>query len=461
MNKTNTVLIVDDQMDIRMSAAIVLNNHGFETLEACSPEQALEMVSSYTIDLILLDMNFSMDTTSGQEGLNFLSVLKQRKLSMPVVAMTGWASIDVAVQSMQLGACDFIEKPWQNNRLISIVTQQLASAQLNKENQRYSENEQNHTSVDFIVTDGLSDLLKKATMAARSDANILVTGENGTGKSLLAQFIHQQSERGRQRFVSVNMGAIPETLFESELFGHKKGAFTDAKESRLGRFDIASDGTLFLDEIGCLPTGLQAKMLRVLETGEYEVLGSSQTQHTNARIISATNADLDHLINEQGFRKDLFFRLNTIELKIPPLRERSQDIIALAEHFLEKHGKRYQRISMSFTSCAYQAMQSHQWLGNIRELSHCIERAVILTEVKELTAYHLALSDSQYSGSQNNGLEPPLQTLEQAEHQTIVTALKHFKGNVITTAEYFNMSKSALYRRLEKFAIDPQKVKAQ
>jgi len=399
-------------------------------------------------------MNFSFDTTSGQEGLSFLKKLKDDNIQIPIVIMTGWASIEIAVQTMQLGANDFIEKPWKNTRLVSIVKQQLNSAQLNQENQRFTALNRAEKNESFVKSPQMLTLLDKAKRAAISGANILITGENGTGKSLLAQYIHEHSAQATERFVSVNMGAIPESLFESELFGHKKGAFTDAKENRLGRFDIASNGTLFLDEIGTLPHNLQAKILRVLETGEYEVLGSSQTQQTNARIISATNANLEQLIAKDNFRRDLLFRLNTIELHIPPLRERAEDILVLAEYLLNKHSQKYRRESMSLTTDAQAEILKHPWLGNVRELSHAIERAVIMSEQSCLDVQSLGLVNR--GNVENN--EQPLMTLEESEKRTIIRAIQHFSGNVIAAGEYLSLSKSAIYRRLEKFDVDPKKL---
>ena len=457
----NKVLIVDDQLDVRMSASIALSNHGFSCIEADSPLQAMQIVTSEKVDLILLDMNYSSDTTSGQEGLTYLQQLQSKNISIPVVVMTAWASIDIAVQAMQLNAVDFIEKPWKNTRLVAIVKQQIDSAKLHKENARYSALSRPSSKQEYFAKSPVMlELLAKAKRAAQTDANILLTGENGTGKSLLANYIHEHSSRADNRFVSVNMGAIPESLFESELFGHKKGAFTDAKENRLGRFDIASDGTLFLDEIGTLGGNLQSKVLRVLETGEYEIVGSSQTEKTNARIISATNANLEKMIADEQFRRDLFFRLNTIELHIPPLRERPEDITFLAEHLLDKHAAKYNRSGMTLSSAAHVAILQHPWVGNVRELSHSIERAVIMSEHQVLDVNALSLNGN----ISNHGTSPqqnwPLMTLEESEKRALITAIKHFQGNVIEAGDYLGMSKSAIYRRLEKFDIDPKNLES-
>lgn len=457
----NKVLIVDDQLDVRMSASIALSNHGFSCIEADSPLQAMQIVTSEKVDLILLDMNYSSDTTSGQEGLTFLQQLQRKNISIPVVVMTAWASIDIAVQAMQLNAVDFIEKPWKNTRLVAIVKQQIDSAKLHKENARYSALSRPSSKQEYFAKSPVMlELLAKAKRAAQTDANILLTGENGTGKSLLANYIHEHSSRADNRFVSVNMGAIPESLFESELFGHKKGAFTDAKENRLGRFDIASDGTLFLDEIGTLGGNLQSKVLRVLETGEYEIVGSSQTEKTNARIISATNANLEKMIADEQFRRDLFFRLNTIELHIPPLRERPEDITLLAEHLLDKHAAKYNRSGMTLSSAAHAAILQHPWVGNVRELSHSIERAVIMSEHQVLDVNALSLNGNISNHGTNPQQNWPLMTLEESEKRALITAIKHFQGNVIEAGDYLGMSKSAIYRRLEKFAIDPKNLES-
>lgn len=459
-----TILIVDDQADVRMSAAIVLLNHGFETLEAESPLQAIELIKSQPVDLMLLDMNFSLDTTSGEEGLNCLKTLSQQQLMLPVVVMTGWASIELAVEAMQLGAGDFIEKPWANQRLINIIRAQLNSAELASENRRLragikagqasvQKKGSSDQTCQFIGdSPAMVSLREKARRAALADAPILITGENGTGKSLLAEYIHQSSQRSDEALISVNMGAIPESLFESELFGHKKGAFTDAKEDRLGRFEVAKGGSLFLDEVGNIPLNQQAKLLRVLESHQFEAVGSSRTQHADVRVIAATNADIALAIDEGHFRRDLYFRLNTLELHIPPLRERPEDIPLLTEHLLQHHRSKYSRPKLSLTSKAQKALKSYRWPGNIRELSHVLERAVILSDTDNIDVDNLMLSHSQ--GEPRQSGEIPLMTLEEAEAMAIKKALSVYQGQVLDAASYLGLSKSAMYRRLEKFNID-------
>lgn len=453
------ILVIDDQADVRLAATVALQQLGLHCLEAEGPEHALELLKSEHISLILLDMNYKLDTTSGEEGLRFLKQLNQLGSTIPVIVMTAWASIDVAVKAMQLGAVDFVEKPWNNLRLTAVVQQQLKLKQSNHDNACLKALTCDTQAHYIAHSEIMQLLLAKAERAAKTDASILITGENGTGKSLLAHYIHQHSLRSDKRYVSVNVGAIAPTLFESELFGHKKGAFTDAKEDRLGRFEIAEGGTLFLDEIATLSLELQSKMLRVLESKEFEVLGSSQTKTADVRIISATNSELATAIEQGEFRRDLLFRLNTIELHIPPLRDRKDDIAPLAEHLLLVHGKKYQRANMALSVDALQALKNFSWPGNIRELSHCIERAVIMSDNNNIQANDLILDQPSCEQPNSNAEQAlPLLPLEELEKQMIQKALLQFNGNVIAAGEFLGLSKSAIYRRIDKHQLDLKEV---
>jgi len=443
------ILVVDDSPEIRLSAAFILEDQGFSVLEAENHHYAQATLAENHVDLILLDMNFSLDTTSGEEGLRFLTWLSKSNFVIPVIAMTGWSNVDLAVNAMRLGACDFVEKPWNNQRLMQIIRQQLKMTGLQVQNQKLKQQLETVTEQDFTwQSEVMIKMLRQIDSVAATDASILLTGDNGTGKSHLAQRIHQQSARTDSPFISVNMGAISESLFESEMFGHKKGAFTDAKENRIGRFELAKHGTLFLDEIANIPQSQQAKLLRVLESGEYEVLGSSQTQHADSRIISATNGDIAQLINDGAFREDLYFRLNTIELRVPSLKERFQDIVPLAKHFIAEHGKKYKREELSLTSGALKALEGYHWPGNVREMSHLMERAVLLAQGSSLGQDDLHLS----SLKQNNSL--PMMTLEQAEKILIEQALELNHNNVPKAAIMLGLTKSSMYRRLEKYGIN-------
>jgi DNA-binding NtrC family response regulator len=448
-----TVLVIDDMADVRLSANFLLSNQGYTVLEADSVLQALEVIKQEKVDLILLDMNYSSDTTSGQEGLDFLVKLTKLDITLPVIAMTGWSSIDLAVKAMQQGANDFIEKPWDNQRLLQVIKQQIQVTDLKKQNRRLLQHQQSasNESTESLVwqSKAMSTLMAEIKRIAKTDATILLTGENGTGKSSIAAYIHQLSGRSQQSLVTVNMGAIPESLFESELFGHKKGAFTDAKETRIGRFEMANEGTLFLDEIANIPLAQQAKLLRVLESSEYEMVGSSITERTNVRLISASNANFEKLIQDEKFRADLFYRLNTIEIHIPPLRERTEDIFPLAKHFVEKHASRYGQAHLTLADDVAEKLKAYDWPGNIRELSHVMERAVLFADDNIIPAQAITLKKT----SQVNEETIPLMTLEQAEQQLLMHALQKTDGLTAEAADLLGISKSAIYRRMEKYDI--------
>ena len=442
------ILVVDDSPEIRLSAAFILEDQGFTVLEAENHHYAQTALGDNNVDLILLDMNFSLDTTSGEEGLRFLTWLSKSNFVIPVIAMTGWSNVDLAVNAMRLGACDFVEKPWNNQRLVQIIRQQLKLAGLQVQNKKLKQQLESVDEQEFTWRSAVMEkLLQQIDSVAATDASILLTGDNGTGKSHLAQRIHQSSARASDTFISVNMGAISESLFESEMFGHKKGAFTDAKDNRIGRFELAKHGTLFLDEIANIPQSQQAKLLRVLESGEYEVLGSSHTQHADSRIISATNGDIAQLISDGTFREDLYFRLNTIELRVPSLKERQEDIAPLAKHFLALHGKKYKREEYTLTASALKTLEAYHWPGNVREMSHLMERAVLLAQTSSLGPEDLHLSNLKHS----NNL--PMMTLDEAEQKLIEQALVLHHNNVPKAAITLGLTKSSMYRRLEKYGI--------
>jgi DNA-binding NtrC family response regulator len=446
---TSTVLIIDDMPDVRLSAQFMLSNHGYQTIEAESPQQGFELLKQHSVDLILLDMNYAMDTTSGKEGLDFLGRLRRDGIHVPVIAMTAWASIDLAVLAMQKGAGDFIGKPWDNQRLLQVVKQQMKLSGLQRQNQNLRQHNVELQQEQLIwQSRPMVKLLGEIERLATTDATILLTGENGTGKSSIAKSIHQMSSRSTNSFVTVNMGAIPASLFESEMFGHKKGAFTDAKENRIGRFEMASGGTLFLDEIGSIPLPQQAKLLRVLESSEYEMVGSSITQKADVRLISASNADFEQLLAEGEFRPDLFYRLNTIELRVPALRERLEDIMPLARHFVANHCIRYGRPEIKIDDDVEDKLRNYGWPGNIRELSHVMERAVLLCNDKVIRAGDLQLRSLPEQTS-----AMPLMKLDQAEQQLLKMALDKANGSVVEASELLGISSSAIYRRLEKYGI--------
>ena len=451
-----TILIADDDEDIRLALELMLMTKNYKIIEASNAKEVIIQTERQKPDLVLLDMNFSRDTTSGQEGLDILKQLKQSNI--PVILMTAWGSIELAVNGLQQGACDFIEKPWQKEKLLNSIAQQLSFSRIKEEHQGYRQLLSAKPTALIKNTDGhhawicqskaMLAIEQLVTQIAPTDANVLILGENGTGKSLLAERIHQLSIRQNNPLITVNMAAIPDNLFESELFGHQKGAFTDAKQHRVGRFQLADQGTLFFDEIGSLPLTLQPKLLRVLETGQYEILGSSQTQVANVRLISATNANLTKLVGDGTFRQDLLYRLNTLVITMPALRERLDDIQPLAENFIIKFSQKYHKSQLVLSTTAINKLKHHTWPGNIRELSHVIERAVLLATAETITDQQLLLD---ITDTQNQGIK--LQPLEQAERLLIEKAMEVTSGHVIDAAKLLEISRNALYRRLEKFNI--------
>lgn len=440
-----TILVVDDKADIRLSLRFLLSNHKYHVLEADSLLQARSLLQHSDIDLILLDMNYQLDTTSGEEGLAFIKSFNSHN-NPPVIAMTAWSSVDLVVKAMQFGAVDFFAKPWDNQAVLEMVAKHIRLASI--EDDKASPKLQTLDSELQWHCEAMQTLQKQITRVAKTNATVLLLGENGTGKTSIAHYIHQASGLTGP-FVSVNVAAIPESLFESELFGHKKGAFTDAKENRVGRFEAAENGTLFLDEVGSLGLEQQAKLLRVLESNEYERVGENNTRMANCRIVCASNADFDALMENGQFRTDLYFRINPIELTIPPLRERKSDVIPLAEYFINKHSEQYQQPSTKLSVAAQSALQDYHWPGNVRELSHFMARAVLMSEGAEIEINDFGFKAKQ----QQSSAQFELMTLEKAERKLITMALAQANNNVEEAALLLGISKSAIYRRLDKFNI--------
>ena len=450
-----SILVADDQPHILDALELLLEPEGFRMEKARSPFMVLEALKSGTYDALLIDLNYTRDTTSGQEGLDLLTQIKSHDSQMPVIVMTAWANVEVAVEAMRRGAQDFIQKPWDNARLLSILRTQIDLHHAVRRAQRLeAENRllRAQNLPELIATaPAMQPVLATIARIGPSDANVLITGEHGTGKEVVAQMLHALSSRASRSLVAVNTGALPEGTFESELFGHVKGAFTDARNERIGRFELADGGTLFLDEIANVPMRQQAKLLRVLETGEMERVGSSKTRRVDARLISATNADLRAEVEAGRFRADLLFRLNTVEIHLPPLRERREDIPPLAAHFLARYVQRYRKQVQGLDSGAIQAMLQHPWPGNVRELDHTIERAVLMARSSQIEAADLGLGASRVSGQAGQGLEE--MSLESVESILIRKALSRSNGNVSQAAEALGLSRGALYRRMEKYGI--------
>lgn len=447
---TARVLVADDQADVREALRLLLKTAGIVAESASGPEAVLAALELREFDVLLIDLNYTRDTTSGKEGLDLLSRIQAIDGTLPVVVMTAWGSIELAVEAMRRGARDFVQKPWENNRLLSILRTQIELSRALRRSQRLeAENRllRARGRPTFIAESPIMQpVLQLIARIGPSDANVLITGEHGTGKEVVAESLHRLSPRAQRPLVTVNTGGLAEGVFESELFGHIKGAFTDAKADRAGRFELAHDGTLFLDEIANVPLSQQAKLLRALETGELQRVGSSRTQHVNVRVISATNADLREEVAAKRFREDLLFRLNTVEIQLPPLRNRREDIPLLAAHFLRQHAQRYRKQLTDFDSGAMQAMLEHSWPGNVRELDHAVERAVLMAE-GSIKVSDLGLRSRE--GAQR--LED--MSLENVEALLIKKALARYSGNVTQAAEALGLSRSALYRRIEKYGL--------
>jgi DNA-binding NtrC family response regulator len=456
----HSILIADDDSRILTALKLLLKAENYQVTTVTSPKACLETLHKNYYSLALVDLNYHADTTSGDEGLQLIANIKQLDEQLPVVVMTGYSSIEVAVEAMKLGAVDFVQKPWGNDRLLSVIQAQIRIGDMQHQGIKLAQEnallrDQISAKSAGIVADSLvmKQLLTQLEKLAQSDMNILLTGENGTGKSMFAEYLHQCSGRNSYPFIAVNMGAISENLFESEMFGHVKGAFTDAKENRIGRFELAEGGTLFLDEIANIHSSQQAKLLHVLEAHQFEKVGSSKTQKVDVRMVSATNSNLAELIEQGQFRQDLLYRLNTVEITIPPLGERIADIKPLAVHFLAQHAEKYRLPQGEFTKQALEALQAYAWPGNIRELNHMIERAIFLRQGQVITAADLGLNNAtldQFPNPKLENIDISHASLDVIEKTIIEQRLEQFNYNSQETASSLGLSRSAYYRRLEK-----------
>lgn len=455
------LLVADDDPDVVSALEYLLHTEGFRVSSVNTPAAILSALSASQYDLLIMDLNYSRDTTSGREGLELIEQLVKNNPLLPIVAITAWGSVDTAVKAMQAGARDFIEKPWDNDRLISVVNNQLKLQKVEQQALKLSEENQllrgqlASTENAFVYkSEQMATLMQQIKQVSASDANVLLTGENGTGKSVLVNLLHRQSQRSSEPLISVNMGSITESLFESEMFGHVKGAFTDARDNRIGRFELAEGGTLFLDEISNTPYSQQAKLLRVLETNQFERVGSSHTQRSDCRLVCATNADLDIAVEQGSFREDLLYRINTVEIRVPALRERAEDIVPLALHFLHSFSRKYNKQDLEFDAAALEALQSYTWPGNVRELQHLVERATILAVANVIDSASLNLDSSLLKppASKLGGQDPAAQelTLEQLEKEALRQRLIDHDGDSVQAARSLGLSKSAFYRHLKK-----------
>jgi len=448
------ILIIDDDSAVRSSLSFMLKRAGYEAQTVPGPREAMDVVRAEAPSLILMDMNFTLSTT-GEEGLTLLKQVKIFRPDVPVILMTAWGSIQLAVQGMQAGAFDFITKPWNNAALLQRIETALELTAVASKDVQEEQSETLNRSHIIGKSQGLTEVLNTVALIARTNASVLITGESGTGKELIAEAIHINSQRVKQPFVKVNLGGISQSLFESEMFGHKKGAFTDATTDRVGRFELANKGTIFLDEIGDLDPSCQVKLLRVLQDQTFEVLGDSRPRKTDIRVVSATNADLRKMVSERTFREDLFYRINLITVKLPALRERREDIPLLARHFADRQAEINGLPRTEFSADALNFLSRLPYPGNIRELKNLVERTILVSgkptlDASDFDAQYLR-HDEPVKASDSSSLAG--MTLDEIERQTILQALDRHKGNLSQVAMTLGISRAALYRRLEKFNI--------
>lgn len=445
------ILIIDDDHIIRSSLTLLLERAGYQTCCAANPQAALDIVRSQPLKLILMDMNFSLNTT-GEEGLILMKQVKIFQPDVPIILITAWGSIELAVKGMREGAFDFITKPWKNMLLLQRIETAL---QLHPSSQETNDENLNTFARNSIIgkSQKLTTVLQTVARVAHTNAPILITGESGTGKELIAEAIHQNSPRAKNAFVKVNLGGISQTLFESEMFGHKKGAFTDASGDRIGRFELAHKGTIFLDEIGELDLSCQVKLLRVLQDQTFEVLGESRPRKADVRIVCATNANLWNMVDERTFREDLFYRINLITVQLPPLRERTEDIPLLSQHFADLLSKNYRLPHVKFTDEAMTFLCRLPYPGNIRELKNLVERTLLVSGKTTITAADIEKQYVKYEKKQSIAQQIHGMSLDQLEEQAIRNSMEQYNNNISKVAASLGISRSALYRRLEKYNI--------
>ncbi len=450
---TSRILIADDQADVLKALRLLLKPEGYEITTASSVEQIIDAVRNRDFDVVLMDLNYVRGETSGRQGLDVLARMCHIDESLPVVVMTAWGSIELAVEAMRRGARDFVQKPWENERLLSVLRTQVELSRALRESRRLSQeiNYLKDESRKILIAESPSmrPVVETIARVGPSDANVLITGENGSGKGVVAQALHAASLRKNKPLLTVNAASVPETVFESELFGHVAGAFTDAKADRMGRFQLADRGTLFLDEIAAVPVNLQSKLLRVLESGEFERIGASRTCHVNVRIFSATNADIDQEVAAGRFRQDLLYRLNTVCIRVPPLRKRPEDIPILAVHFMQGYVTKYRKAITGFSEAAMEALLGYPWPGNVRQLNHAIERAVLMAQKPLLGPADLGLHSGEPPGPHFESM-----TLDQIECWAVRRAFDQYDGDISKAAQALGLSRAAFYRRLEKHQIE-------
>lgn len=447
--------MIDDDEDVLLAAKMLLKKYSYHVIIEKNPNKIPFLLNNDTYDVILLDMNFSKDTTSGKEGFEWLAQIKERDPQAVVIMITAFGDVEMAVRALKEGATDFILKPWQNEKLIATISTAIRLKKSYNEVDKLRkakamlEEQISQPFRDIIgQSAAINDVFTLIDKVAKTDANVLILGENGTGKELVARAIHQKSLRKDSSFVAVDMGAITETLFESELFGHKKGAFTDAREDRPGRFELANGGTLFLDEIGNLSMSLQSKLLSALQSRQVTRVGSNQTLEVDIRLICATNMPLHQMVKEGKFRQDLLYRINTVELHIPPLSERVDDIPMLANHFLNHYSKKYRKEVLSISPEAMTKLKKYAWPGNVRELQHSIERALIMADSPALQE-----SDFLFSRKANDSVDTDSLNLDEVEKSAVTKAIQLHNGNISKAAEELGLTRASLYRRMEKYGL--------